>query len=106
MCLLAQLSHDLVISGAIYQHTLTDLRLPDSGWNSKMISSSSHLRTILLYSLPETGRSLVIMGVTVTMHGGQNRTTPDDGIHQKGIRLERSAPRDDVSSGDVMLIFA
>ena len=41
------------------------------------------------------------MGVSVAMHGRQNRTTPDDGIHQKEIRLERSVPTDDISSREV-----
>ena len=98
---MVHLSHDLMISGSIPQHILKDLPLPDLVKNQKMIFSSCLLRTIVISFVPKAGTSLVVMGVTETMHGGQNRTTPDD-----GIRLEGSVLRYDVSSRDLMLIFS
>ena len=43
---MVQLSHGLVVSGANFYDTPTDLRLPDLGWEKRMVSFSCRLHML------------------------------------------------------------
>ena len=74
------LSHGLVVSGANFNDTPTDQRLPDLGRNQKMMLSSCHLHIVFICFVPNTGKRVIILGVWLVMHGRQDSTTPGHGI--------------------------
>ena len=70
-------------------YTLTDLRVPDLGWNQKLMSSSCQIHVLRA----KDGYASCRSGYYRRFMDGKNRTTPDHGITDDAARSLPSTNR-------------
>ena len=66
-------------SGYIDRSTVTRLGA-EAADDGSFMSFSYRLHAVCIFFVPNTGKGIIILGVSVAMHGRQDSTTPDHGI--------------------------